>query len=194
MKYSYCFFLLFLLAGCQTDLSNLPAYTETKQLQAVIETPAGAGYLNKYNPETKEFRKVQEAGQDKIIRFLPLPVNVGFIPSTRQPKAPGSKDQPLSVLIIAGSQPPGTVTETMPLGVLVLETAGEIKYQVVATPAKPHERLVEATSYDDFTSENAAIKKILETWFLNYDATERTKVMGWKDERFAEELIQKWLK
>ena len=194
MKYFYCLLLVFTLAGCQTNLSNLPAYTETKQLQAVIETPAGAGYQNKYNPETGEFLKVQEAGQDKVIRFLPWPVNVGFIPSTRQPKATGSKDQPLPVLIIAGSQEPGTVTEIMPLGVLILETAGEINYQLIATPAKPSERLINATSYDEFAKENVAIKKILETWFINYAPAENTKIMAWKDDRFADELIRKWMK
>ena len=194
MKQLYCLLMLLLLAGCQTNLSNLPTYSNTKQLQAVIETPAGAGYQNKYNPETDKFLKVQEAGQDKVIRFLPYPVNVGFIPSTRQPKAPGSKDLPLPVLIIAGSQEAGTVTEIMPLAVLILETAGEINYQVIATPAKPSERLISATSFDEFTQENAAIKKILETWFLNYAPTENTKIMAWKDDRFAEELIRKWMK
>ena len=193
MKYFYCLLLLITLAGCQTDLSNLPAYSDTKQLQAIIETPAGAGYQNKYNPETGEFIKVKEAGQDKVIRFLPYPVNVGFIPSTRQPKAPGSKELPLRVLIIAGSQVPGTVTEIMPLGVLILETSGEINYQLVATPAKPSERLVSATSYEDFIRQNAAVKKILETWFVNYDPAENTRIMGWKDDRFAEDLIRKWM-
>jgi len=186
--------MLFMLAGCQTDLRNLPAYTDTKQLQAVIETPAGAGYQNKYNPETGEFLKVQEAGQDKVIRFLPYPVNVGFIPSTSEPKAPGSKDLPLPVLIIAGSQEPGTLTEIMPLAVLILETAGEINYQLIATPAKPSERLISATSYDEFTKENTAVKKILETWFTNYAPAENTRIMAWKDDRFAEELIRKWMK
>lgn len=194
MKQLYYLFMLFILAGCQTNLSNLPTFSNTKQLQAVIETPAGAGYQNKYNPETGEFLKVQEAGQDKIIRFLPYPVNVGFIPSTRQPKAPGSKDQPLPVLIIAGSQEPGTITEILPLAVLVLETAGDINYQLIATPAKPSERLISATSYDEFSQENGAVKKILETWFLNYAPKENTRIMAWKDDRFADELIRKWMK
>src|SRR5687768_4635666 len=194
MKQIYSLILLFILSGCQTNLHNLPAYTDTKQLQAVIETPAGAGYQNKYNPETGEFLKVQEAGQDKVIRFLPYPVNVGFIPSTSEPKAPGSKDLPLPVLIIAGSQEPGTLTEIMPLAVLILETAGEINYQLIATPAKPSERLIAATSYDEFTKDNAAVKKILETWFTNYAPAENTRIMAWKDDRFAEELIRKWMK
>ena len=194
MKYFYCLLLLFTLAGCETDLSNLPAYTENKQLQAIIDTPAGAGYQNKYSPETKEFLKVQEAGQEKVIRFLPYPVNVGFIPSTGQPKASGSKGSPLPVLIIAGSQEPGTVTEIMPLGVLVLEVAGEINYQVIATPAKPSERLISATSYEEFDRDNKPVKKILETWFVNYDPTKEIRIMAWKDERFAEELVGKWMK
>ena len=193
MKYVLWMWAALLLWSCEPRLENLPTFTDTRQVQAVVATPAGAGYQNKYSPETGEFQKVQEAGQDKVIRFLPWPVNAGFIPSTRQPKAPGSKNEPLSVVIIAGSQEPGSVMEIMPLGVLILEIAGEINYQVVATPAKPSERLLEATSYEDFSRENQAAKKILETWFLNYDRSKQTKIMGWKDERFAEDLIRKWM-
>lgn len=193
MKYLFVLLLLVPLAGCQPNLSNLPAYTENKQLQAIIETPAGAGYQNKYNPETNAFETVQEAGQDKAIRFLPYPVNAGFIPSTMPPKGTGSKENQLPVFIIASSQEPGTVLEIMPLGVLILEINGELTYQLVATPAKPSERLLSATSFEEFNQENPAVKKILETWFVNYDPAKKARIMAWKDDRFADELVRKWL-
>lgn len=194
MKYFLWLGAVLLLWGCESRLEDLPTFTTAKQVQAVIETPAGAGFQNKFNPETGQFEKVQEAGQDKVIRFLPWPVNVGFIPSTRAPKATAGKTEPLRVLIVAGSREPGTVTEIMPLGVLILEVAGEISYQVVATPAKPSERLITATSFEAFSTENGAAKKILETWFLKAEPARQVKLMGWKDERFADDLIRKWMK
>ncbi len=185
--------LLLALASCKTDYANLPAFSATKQVQAVIETPAGAGYQGKYDPETKAFRTLQEAGQDKVIRFLPYPGNLGFIPSTRPPGDNDSQET-LPVLVIAGSQPAGTVVEVMPIGVLLLEINEELKYLVIATPAKPSERLLEATTYDEFASRNQGAKKILETWFVSYNPTAKTRIMGWKDDTFADDLIRKWLK
>src|SRR5687768_11961256 len=101
MKYYVGLFLIAILASCKTDLATLPAFSETKQVQVVIETPAGAAHQNQYDPVTQQFQKEQEAGQDKIIRFLPFPVNEGFIPSTQEPKINGGSGEPLSVVIIA---------------------------------------------------------------------------------------------
>ncbi|KAA9333527.1 inorganic diphosphatase [Adhaeribacter soli] len=185
-------FLLLLpwLTGCSTDYPNLPAFSQTRQLQAVIETPAGSAHKYYYNAGTGEFTRLQEAGQDKMIRFLPYPGNAGFIPSTRI----DSDGDPLEVLVIAESQPTGTVTEIMPLGMLLLERGGELYYQLIATPARPGERLLEATNYQEFSTKNAAVKKILETWFLQSDPASGTKIMGWKDENFAENIVQQKLK
>src|SRR6478735_1175187 len=96
-------------SGCKTNYENLPAFSEKKQLQVVIE-----------------------AGQEKIVRFLPYPFNTGFIPSTRTPE-----HKPVHVLLLSESLETGTITETIPLGVLLLERAGELEYQIVTVPAKP---------------------------------------------------------
>lgn len=192
MKKAVFLLLLPWLAGCSTDYPNLPAYTDAKMIQAVIETPAGSAHEYYYSTGTGEFTRMQEAGQDKRTRFLPYPGNAGFIPSTN---INGSSDSdPLDILVIAESQPSGTVTEILPLGVLLLEKAGELNYQLIATPARPIERLLEATNYQEFSTKNAVAKKMVETWFLHQNPSSNCKLMGWKDEKFAEELVQKKLK
>lgn len=183
-----------LLAGCKTDYANLPAFSATRQLQAVIEIPAGSAHQYKYDPETHEFPVEKEAGQDRIIRFMPYPVNYGFIPSTLLDKSRGGDGDPLEVLVLGESRETGTIMEVLPLGVLLLETAGDLQYKVLAVPAKPSERLIEATDFEELSTKYPAVKKILETWFLNYNPTEHARLMGWKDEKFAEELVRKWMK
>lgn len=183
--------LLALLAGCQTDYANLPTYSGARQLQAVIEVPAGSAHRMVYNRETKEFENAKVAGKDHVLEFLPYPANFGFIPSTEI----NSKGKPLEALVIAESQPPGTVLEIIPLGILQLETAGELQHIVVAVPARPSEQLISATNFAALTKEYAAVKNILQTWFANHRApTVRTRFVGWKNEAFAEEEIQRWMK
>src|SRR5690606_28025741 len=81
-RYTFLLLLLALLASCQTDYASLPTYNAKKQLQAVIEVPAGSAIKHHYNQQTKTFEAEQQAGQDRIISFLPYPANFGFIPST----------------------------------------------------------------------------------------------------------------
>ncbi|MBK0401684.1 inorganic diphosphatase [Adhaeribacter sp. BT258] len=176
-------------SGCKTNYEDLPAFSESKQVQVVIETPAGSAREYAFSSKTNEFAVVQEAGQDKIIRFLPYPANAGFIPSTRTPD-----NKPLFALVLSESQETGTVTEVMPVGVLLLESAGELEYQIVTVPAKPSERLLEATDSEEFIRKYPAAKKMLETWFLNSEPQNNVRIMGWKDDKFADELIRKHLK
>ena len=178
------------LASCKTDYTNLPTYTGSKQLQAVIEVPAGSSKPTKYNPQTQEFENVKLAGKDKVVEFLPYPANYGFIPSTEIDKD-GSG---LPILVLTGSLAPGTVMEVLPIAVLQLETAGEVNPIVVAVPARPSERTVNASSLAALTQKYPAAKAIIQQWFVNQDRTQNTKLVAWRDERFADKEILRWMK
>ncbi|WP_242922961.1 inorganic diphosphatase [Pontibacter liquoris] len=182
--------LLALLAACKTDYANLPTYSATRQLQAVIEVPAGSSHRLVYAPETNEFIPDKAAGKDRITAFLPYPANLGFIPSTET----NSTGKGLEILVIAESRPPGTVMDVVPLGVLQLETAGELEHIIVATPARPSEQLITATDYASFSTHYPAAKVILQTWFAHHNPTARTRFVGWRDDKFADQEIQRWMK
>jgi inorganic pyrophosphatase len=182
--------LALLLVGCKTDYANLPTYTSARQLQAVIESPAGTSHKLRYDRGTKEFIPEKEAGQDRVIGFLPFPGNYGFIPST---EVNGQGDA-LDILVIAASVATGTVMEVIPVGVLQVEVAGELQPVIVAVPSRPSEQLIKATDYAALTKQYPAVKDILHKWFANYSPTTKTKVAGWRDEQFAESMIQRWMK
>ncbi|WP_194350009.1 inorganic diphosphatase [Pontibacter beigongshangensis] len=182
--------LALLCSACTTDYANLPTYTPNKQLQAVVETPAGSSHKLLFDRATKAFVNEKEAGKDRVIRFLPYPGNYGFIPSTEV----GGKSAPLQVLVIAESAAPGTVLEIIPVGVLQLDISGELHPQIIAIPARPSEQLITAHDFASFSKRYPAIKTILEQWFLHHNPAAPARLGGWRDEKFANQMIQRWMK
>ncbi|MCC9137919.1 inorganic diphosphatase [Pontibacter silvestris] len=178
------------LTSCKTDYANLPTYTINKQLQAVIEVPAGNNHKLQYNLETREFENKKVAGQDYVARYLPYPGNLGFIPSTEV----SSNGRGLEVLVISERVEPGTVMEITPIAVLQLETTAELKSVIIAVPARPSEQTFMATDYESFSKEYPAAKDILKAWFVHYNANAQTKFVAWRDEAFAKQEIQRWMK
>ncbi len=182
--------LIVALTACKTDYTKLPTYTPRKQLQAVVEIPAGTNHTLKYNRQTHEFVADKEAGQDRVIEFLPYPGNFGFIPSTETNKA----GKPLEILVLAESAAQGTIMEVIPIAVLQLETAGDLDHKIIAVPARPKDQIIAATDFYTFSTKYPAAKAILQQWFVHNTPTARSKFVGWKDERFAEREIQRWMK
>lgn len=190
LRYTLLLLQLVLLASCQTDYAALPTYNGKKQLQAVIEVPAGSATKLHYNRQTKAFEAEQHAGQDRVINFLPYPANFGFIPSTET----NAQKKPLEVVVLCGSKAAGTVMEVIPVGVLQLETDGELDHKIVAVPARPSERTVNASDFNGFTADYPAVKAILQQWFVFHNPTAKSKFVGWRNEQFAEQEIQRWMK
>jgi inorganic pyrophosphatase len=181
----------FCLISCQTDYATLPTYSEGRQVQAVIETPAGSSHKVKYNRHTKAFENDKEAGQDRIIRFLPYPGNYGFIPSTEV----GPNGRGLSTLLLAERAEAGTVTEIIPIATLLLEKPnGDLYPVIISVPARPSARTIDATDYATLTIKYPAVKSILQQWFTHHNSSYPLKYISWKDEQFAEKEIQRWMK
>jgi len=187
---SYLPLLALLLFSCKTDYAELSTYTGNKQLQAVIETPAGSNHKMVYNREQKAFVNDKHAGQDLVVGFLPYPANLGFIPSTEINR----NGKGLEILVLSERLETGAVAEVIPIGLMQLETGGELQHIVVAVPAMPSERQIEATNFNGLSVDYPAVKAILQNWFAHYNATARTNFVGWRDEKFAEKEIQRWMR
>ena len=180
------------ISGCSTSYQELPAIAESKQWQAVIETPSGSTLPQVYDPQEKRFVPQLEAGQPRKLEFLPYPGNEGFIPSTLVDSVTGRPAAPVPVMVLCNQKEPGTVLEILPVGVLILESGGELRHVVVSVPARPSEQTISPNSYSDFSARYPAVKSILQQWYLNVDARVPTRLVGWKDEAYADQLIQKW--
>lgn len=125
---------------------TIPSFTPEGVLQAVIEIPAGTNTKYEYNREELRFQPDMREGKARKVNFLPYPVNYGFIPSTRMEKERGGDGDPLDVLLLAEHVPTGSVVPVIPIGLLRLSDLGELDHKVLAIPADPEKRIIDATS------------------------------------------------
>ena len=185
--------LLLVLCACQTDLADLPTFSaERKLLQVVVEMPAGTTLEQHYDPETREFKPVERAGLQQRVEFLPFPGNLGFIPGTSLPASiayPTSR--PMPALVLADSQPAGTVLEVLPVALLLRDINGSLEPIVIAVPARPAQRLLpEAVSLASLTAQYPGVRSSLSIWFQHWRSAGPVRIVGWKDERYAEQQIR----
>jgi inorganic pyrophosphatase len=181
------------VVGCQTDYAQLPTFSaERRLLQAVVEIPAGTTHEQLYDPATKEFRRLQRAGQDRQVEFLPYPGNFGFVPGTHTAPAPGfPAGRPLGILVLSESQPAGTVLEVLPIGLLLLDVVGTLEQVVLAVPARPSQQILpETTTWAEFTEHYPAAKEMLRLWFQHRGGPGEVRIVSWKDEKFAQQQVR----
>lgn len=183
-----------LLCSCRTDYADLPTFsTEHHLLQAVVEIPAGTNHIQRYDPTTRTFRKVQRAGTDRVVDFLPYPGNLAFVPGTHTvPTKRYPQGQPLVALILAESQPAGAVLEILPIALLRLDEAGTPRQLLLAVPARPSLRILPgATTWAALQRDYPHVRPMLEQWFRQTGTTAGSvRVAGWKDEQFAQQQVQ----
>ena len=183
-----------LLSGCSTRYADLPTFSaERKLLQVVVETPAGTNHEQHYNSTTNAFEPRRLAGLEAVVEFLPVPGNLGFVPGTRSPDAsPSPAAPPLPALVLAESQPTGTVLEVLPVALLTLDVNGQLQYLVVAVPARPSQRIMpQATSWTSLNRAYPNVRPFLSLWFRH--RAPNTRIVGWKDEKAASQLVRQWM-
>ncbi|GAB5550551.1 MAG: hypothetical protein Sapg2KO_01420 [Saprospiraceae bacterium] len=175
------------------DYENLPS-NGTSGINAVIEIPAGSNQKIEYQKATKRFQSDLENGQARLISFLPYPGNYGFIPSTYMDPAQGGDGDALDILVLCESLETGTVVETKPIATLLLRDAGELDTKIIAVPTDPALQVFQIEDFQDFLIHQDAARRIIETWFLNYNPKDDTQLIRWEDDQYALQEIKKWNK
>lgn len=175
-----------------TNFWQLPSFSASGNLHAVVEIPAGTNRKFELDRSTGTIRPDERNGQWRMIEFLPYPVNYGFVPSTIMDKERGGDGDPLDVLVLAESLPSGTVLEVLPIGLLLLRDGWELDHKVLAIPAEGTRQIIRVDDWADFQQRYSAIRHILELFFLYYDGLGVMTLMGWEDERAAVAEVKKW--
>jgi inorganic pyrophosphatase len=183
----FLFWLTFILTvnSCKksVDYYKAPLLSTNRNLNAVIEIPAGTNKKFEYNRTTKSFEIDKTDGQDRIINFLPYLANYGFIPSTCSDLKKGGDGDPLDVLVLSESTPTGTIIEIKPIAMLKLLDNGEQDYKVIAIPHDINKRILDIKNLEELTARFPEIKKMIELWFLNYNKKDEAIINGWANER-----------
>lgn len=197
----YFTFTLFILIGigqasCQLnrpDYSDIPAFSDSLYINVVVEIPAGTNTKIEYDYLRQEFRPDTTAeGEKRIITFLPYPGNYGFIPSTYMDPARGGDGDALDVLLLSESVPTGSLEKAIPVAALLLTDQGEVDVKVIAVPADFEKQIIPLEDYAQLAVQYSGIQNMLEDWFLHYKGPGIIESQGWRDERFARDLIRKW--
>ncbi|UOQ72172.1 inorganic diphosphatase [Hymenobacter cellulosilyticus] len=180
------------LSSCQPNYAELPTFSpERKLLQVVVEVPAGSNHAQRYDTGKKDFVPVRRAGLDHVVEFLPCPGNQGFIPGTRLP----STSMPLQALILAETQPEGTVVEVLPIGLLTLDDNGVLEQVLIAVPARPSQQILPGiTSWKALVKQFPSAKEAVGQWFQHQGRMGEIRLVGWKDEKAAEQQVRQAMK
>lgn len=172
------------------DLESLPAFVGTGTVRAVIEIPAGSSEKRQYDRASNTFPIDRRSGVPRTIRYLPYPANYGFVPGTRMRKEEGGDGDAVDVFVLCAALPSGTVIEVEPIGVIELLDAGERDDKVIALPADPALRTVDAGDIQELPQ---AVKEILVAWLLNYDPEDGAQLVAVKGKADALATIQRWI-
>lgn len=187
------FILVIFCNSCseKTDYYNLPSLSSDKNVNAVIEIPAGTNKKIEYNKKTRTFEIDKKNNKDRVIEFLPYLGNYGFIPSTYSDPKKGGDGDALDVLVLSENVEIGTVMEITPIGMLKLIDKGEIDYKIIAVPSDKEKKIIDIESFNGLTKDFPEVKNMIEIWFLNYNKEDEAIINGWENEKVALEEIYK---
>lgn len=124
------------------------------------------------------------AGQTASGSFLPLMGNLGYM----------DMEQNIGVLVLSESVETGKIMNVRPVGTLLLKEANQLKHIIIASPLDTTIQLTETTIFQEFITKNAGEKQIIQDWFLYQKGLGNTELVGWKDEQYASNLLEKKVK
>ena len=177
-------------SGSVLNYSEIPVFSMSGNVNCVIEIPAGTNHKIEYDYASNSFPCDQKNGKDRIIQFMPYPVNYGFIPSTMMDQERGGDGDALDVFVIASTIETGAVVECKIVGVIKLLDEGEQDDKLLAIPVDESLQVVKGSSV--FQMDSAALDMI-KTWLLNYSSDEMI-FQGWGESEEAKDIIEKWRK
>lgn len=175
------------------DYNRLPTFVNDT-LQAVIEIPAGTNKKIEYNKEQNKFLIDSIDGAPRSIQFLPYIGNYGFVPSTYSNPKEGGDGDALDILVLAESQPIGSLLKVIPIGVLRLQDNGAIDDKIIAVPAQKDLQIIPVENFENLSLQFPEIRKMISLWFQNYDKKDELHIIAFNGEETAIEIIKKWAK
>ncbi|HEY9183783.1 MAG TPA: inorganic diphosphatase [Salegentibacter sp.] len=107
------------------------------------------------------------------------------MPSKFSDPEKGGDGDALEVLVISQTVKTGSILEIISIAILKLSDDGKLVYKIIAVPIANDDKILQATNYLELTTKYPGVKEILEIWFSNYDAEERTEILGWEDQKSA---------
>lgn len=132
-------------------------------------------------PEAFKVEISTAAGQSTNQSFLPLIGNLGYLDESKK----------VGVLVLSEAVKAGNILDVRPIGTLLLQEENQLKHVIIASPLDTVLQLTPTTNFQEFITENAGEKQIIQDWFLYQKGLGETELVGWKDEKYALDVINK---
>ncbi|MDX1478378.1 MAG: inorganic diphosphatase [Saprospiraceae bacterium] len=155
--------------------------TSGAAIYGVVEIPAGTTVLRRLDTLTGAV----EVLPDQSVDFLPYPANFGFIARTIR------EGSPLPALILMHALAPESAIAVTPVAVLQMRNATGPYDVIVCIPEDPGLQSIKVTRFADFITDYNPARHILQEWMLNHMGFGTFELVGWQDERFAQQLIER---
>ncbi|MCX6146093.1 MAG: inorganic diphosphatase [Candidatus Kapabacteria bacterium] len=184
--------LVLVLIGCdiKNRYNDMSAYSvKNKNLQMIIEVSSGSNKYFEYDYDSNVFKIKKINGKDELVKFLPCPVNVGFIPSTSRDVS-RSKKMPIDVILISEALTTSTMVEIQVLGVMKLIEEGKERNYILAEPLAKELKILNINNFNNFSTNHLNELDIIQKWFLNYKPELKSKFVSWGNETEALNLIK----
>lgn len=131
-------------------------------------------------PEGFKVEIVESAGYANNQSFLPNIGNVAYLDATEN----------TTILVLAEQLAIGKSLSVRPIGTLQIREANQLKNIIVASPLDSTLQLSKTINFETFITANAGEKQIIQDWFLYEKGLGARELVGWKDEKFALDLIK----
>lgn len=191
MKKILPFIFMLLIAAC-TNYYKYPPFAKNGNAFMIVVNPAGTNAIYGYDPVENRFDLKSDEEDDFEIKYLPYPVNYGFIPSTVKEEPLTGEGYPLDVLAIGSTIKQGTLLEFIPVGILKVSYDGELDGKIVGVVVNSEISTIDCKTMACLHQDYPGLVEIIETWYINHRRDADVKVLGWEDEEIALETIKKW--
>lgn len=157
----YCALMLALIFSCQQEAQPVVDYSDI--------------------PDAFKVEISTAAGQSPNQSFLPLIGNLGYIGESKN----------IAVLVLSERVEKGSLMDVRPIGTLLIQEENQLKHIIIASPLDTVLQLTQTTNFQEFITENAGEKQIIQDFFLYQNGLGQTELVGWKDEKYALDIIKK---
>jgi inorganic pyrophosphatase len=149
-----------LLISCEPrGYKDVPHHAKNGALHTVIEIPAGSTQKVKYEAENQGFKYFKENGIIQRIKYLPSPVNFGFVPSTND------DGEFAKIILISESLSSGSIVEVDLIGAVEISSPKGKQYCMISLPRDENMQTLKSNNLEEILGIYPEFKQMLESWF-----------------------------
>ena len=174
-------------------VNEIPAFNKNKELNILIEIPAGTNGKWEVNKESGNLEWEFKNGNPRVVQYLPYVGNYGMIPQTLSPKQEGGDGDPLDVVLLGESVARGEIVNGKLIGVMLMKDHGETDDKLLAVAKGSVFENV--NSVEELKEKFPGVLAILQTWFTNYKGPgEDMKIEGFLNKKEADKILKTAIK